>query len=99
MNRAARVAAPDRIMFGDLRLERVDPRSGESDRYETPFPGPGPIGVWLARGSEHHQWCAGFIGGVVAYSYDALDALEEARDLAVSSLYYQAARLSNLELE
>jgi hypothetical protein len=85
------------IFYRGVRLERVAPKPDAEDRFEAPqFGGHFPMEIWVERRSPKHQWCAAFLPGCVAYSWDPEDALEEARERAIDSLYRQAARLENL---
>lgn len=89
---------PSSIWFGNVRLDRVQPHGGESDRFETPLFGPHPVGVWISRRGANHQWCASFRSGVCAYSWDPEDALQEACERAVDSLRHDALRLDRLSV-
>ncbi len=85
------------IFYRGLRLERVASKPDAEDRFQAPPFGPHfPMDIWIERRSTKHQWCAAFLPGCVAYSWDPEDALDEARQRAIEYLYSQAVRLERL---
>ncbi len=79
-----------------VRLDRVKPRFGESERFETPLFGPFPVGVWASRHGASGQWSAAWIDGVVAHAWDLEEALSDARARAADHLRHHADRLDAL---
>lgn len=89
--RAWRIAA-------NIWLDRINPREGEIERWETGICGPHPCHVQLVRFTSG-QWGASLDNRGMAYQRRPLDALIEAQVKAADSLRYSLHRVLHTYFE